>query len=338
MTAHAAPQEVPPRVSVVIPNFNTAHWLPGAIASVLAQRFRDFELVVLDNGSTDDSAAVVARYDDPRVSFRVNERNIGFFGSVRKGCLTARGEFVLVIGSDDILDPGFLEAAVAFLDAEPGCAMVHGPAAWIDPQGRRFGTSDRSWARVTQGTAAMPAIFSKGFCFSSMVMRTAAIRATGPFDESFDALVDVWLFARMCLEGDVGYLDSILCEYRIHPDAMSMPLYRSNDMFHRQLAVARRIFAWPEAVANGACVHLPEAETHCARVAIEVLHMSRADGYRRWFANLAAILREVPSVTLRPATWLRIGFGLLPHRAIAAMAAWRSRRAIAREGGGTASA
>ena len=66
--------------------------------------------------------------------------------------------------------------------------------------------------------------------------------------------------------------------------------------------------------------------------------MSRADGYRRWFANLAAILREVPSVTLRPATWLRIGFGLLPHRAIAAMAAWRSRRAIAREGGGTASA
>lgn len=333
MTERPAVDAAPPRVTVVIPNYNTANWLPTSIPSVLAQSFRDFELIVLDNCSTDDSAAVVARFDDPRLSFRVNERNIGFWGSVQRACLGARGEFVVIMGSDDIYHPDFLAEAVAFLDAEPACPMVHGRAGWIDPQGRRFGGSDPTWARVTPGAEALGHIFSKGFCMTTMLMRTEAIRRDGPFDESFDALVDVWLLARLSLQGPIGHLDRELVYYRIHPAAMSMPLYRTNGMFHRQLGVARKVFAWPEAVAMGAARHLPEAELHCARVAIEVLHMSRADGYGRWAANLAAILREVPAVALRPATWARIGFGLLPRPAIDALAAWRMRRAVAREDG-----
>lgn len=320
-----------PRITVAIPNYNTAHWLPTAIDSVLAQRFEDFELLVLDNASTDDTASVIARYDDPRLVFHVNERNLGFAGNVHLGCRMARGDYVVVMGTDDILCPDFLEEAVAFLDAEPGCAMLHGRAAWIDPQGQRFGYSEAGWARITPGRDAMLGAFKTGFCFTTMVLRTAAIRANGTFDERWLEVIDLWLFCRMCLAGDIGYLDRTLVEYRVHPTAMSAVMGRSNLMFRRQLTAARECFAWPETKALGAAHHLREAELHCARLAVDVLHTGRGDGYRRYFGNLTEIVRNVPAVLLRPMTWARIGFGLLPVPALNALARIRGRRAMARE-------
>lgn len=314
------------RVTVALPTYNAAHWLPTAIESVLAQRFADFELMILDNASTDDTPTVVGRYDDPRVIYHVNERNLGFAGNVHLGCRLARGEFIIFMGADDILRPDFLGAAVAFLDGAPSCSMVHGPAAWIDDSGRRTGGTRPGWARITPGPQAMLDIFAHGFCFTTMVMRTSAIRACGPFDESWLELIDLWLFCRMCLGADIGYLERELVEYRVHDSAMSMPMYRSNAMFRKQIAAVQEGFAWPGAVSSGAAAHRAAARLHIARVAIEILHVSRADGYRRYLANLAEIVREVPAVMWRPSTWLRIGFGLLPKRALRALARLRGRR------------
>jgi len=204
--------------------------------------------------------------------------------------------------------------------------MVHGPAAWINDAGRRIGGSGPGWSRVTPGPQAMLDIFAHGFCFTTMVIRTSAIRATGPFDESWLELIDLWLFCRMCLGADIGYLERELVEFRVHDAAMSMPMYRSNAMFRKQIAAVQECFAWPEAAASGAAAHRAAARWHIARVAIDILHVSRADGYRRYLANLAEIVREVPAVTWRPATWLRIGFGLLPKPALRALARLHGRR------------
>ncbi len=164
------------------------------------------------------------------------------------------------------------------------------------------------------------------------MLRTAAIRATGPFDESWLEVIDLWLFCRMCLAGSIGHLDRVLVEYRVHPNAMSQQMSTSNLMFRRQLAAARAGFAWPEAAAIGAARHLPEAELYCARTAIEVLHLTRSAGYRSFLASLAEIAREVPAILLEPATWARIGFGLLPRPAIRGLARMRHRRALAQAG------
>jgi glycosyltransferase involved in cell wall biosynthesis len=322
-----------PRVTVALPTYNAAHWLPAAIESVLAQHFADLELLVLDNASTDDTAAIMAQYDDPRIVYQVSERNVGFAGNVHLGCRMARGEFVVILGADDILLPGFLSAAVAFLDSEPGCTMVHGPAAWIDTEGRHTGRTGPGWARVTPGPQAMLDIFRYGFCLTTMVMRSSAIRGTGPFDESWLELIDVWLFCRLCLGGDIGHLDRVLVEYRVHDSAMSMPMYRSNAMFRKQIAAVREAFAWPEALAAGASAQRAAAEFHIARVAIEILHVSRADGYGRYLINLGEIVLAVPRVLLRPATWMRIGFGLLPKPVLRGLARLRGRRRFEPEGG-----
>lgn len=315
-----------PRVSIVIPTYNAAHWLPASIASALAQRLDDFELLVLDNASTDDTAAVVARFTDPRLVYRVNATNVGFAGNVHIGCRLARGEFIVVLGADDILAPDFLTEAVAFLDAEAGCSMVHGAAAWIDEEGRRFGGTGRGWPRITPRPRAMADVFRHGFCFTTMLMRTAAIRAGGPFDESWREITDLWLFCRLSLAGDVGYIDRRLVDYRVHDTSISIPMYRANSLFRRQMQAVGECFAWPEAVALGAAAWRSRAEREVARNAIEILHVSRADGYGRYLSNLAEIVRAVPGVLLRPASWARIAFGLLPLPAIRALARLRGRR------------
>jgi len=320
-----------PRATVVIPTYNSAHWLPEAVDSVVAQKFQDFELLVLDNASTDDTPAVMQRYSDPRIDYRRNPTNLGFAGNVHLGCREARGDFVMVIGADDRLLPDFLTEAVAFLDTEPKVSMVHGPAVWIDAQGRRFGGTAADWSRITPGHLAMLGAFGEGFCFSTMLMRTAAIHATGRFDESWSEVIDLWLFLRMSLAGPIGYLDRVLCEYRVHDAAMSMPMYRANLMFRRQMAAARECFAWPEAVAAGAGGYRRAAERHAAAIAIEVLHMSRADGYGRFLRNLAEVVGAVPEILLRPYTWARLGFGLLPASAIRRLARERHRRALDRQ-------
>jgi len=310
------------RLSVVIPAYNMADNLPLAVDSVLAQDAPVHELLVLDNASTDHTSQVMARYARTAVQYRRNPGNLGLAGNVGLGCALATGDAILFLGADDRLEPGFAAAAAAFLDAEPDVAMVHGPAAWIDAGGQRFGGTGPAWPRLTPGREAMLGAFGQGFSFSTMVMRTAAIRATGPFDPRWQEVIDLWLFLRMCLAGPVGYLDRVLVEYRVHDQAMSMPMYRDNLMFRRQMRAVQEAFAWPGAAA----AHRREAERQVARTAVGVLHMARAGGRMNLVRNLAEIARTVPESLIWPQTWARFGFGMLPAGAIAGL---RQRRRTA---------
>ena len=320
-----------PAVTVAIPTYNAEAWLAAAVESVLAQRFTDFELLVLDNASTDGTPGLMARYaGDPRVDYRRNPQNLGLAGNVGLACRLARGEALIILGADDRLEPRFLEVALAFLRSEPDVAMVHGPAAWIDAEGRRFGGTGQAWPRLTPGRQGLLQAFEAGFCFSTMLMRTAAIRASGPFDESWQEVIDLWLFLQMCLAGNIGYLDEILCEYRVHADALSMPMYSKNLMFRRQITAARECFNWPAVVQAGVSGDRRRAERAAARIAMRVLHMSRADGIGRTVGNFAEVLREVPEAALWPRSWALFGLALLPLGVTSALRRYLRQRSMAR--------
>jgi hypothetical protein len=121
-----------------------------------------------------------------------------------------------------------------------------------------------------------------------------------------------------------------LVEYRVHADAMSMPMYSTNLMFRRQLTAARECFAWPEAVAAGVGGDLPRAERAAARIALQVLHMSRTVGIGRTVINFAEILREVPLAALWPRSWALFGLALLPFSLTSALRRHLRRRSMAR--------
>lgn len=124
----------PPRVTVIIPTFNWSSVLPFSVGSALGQTFRDLEVLVVGDGCTDDSEAVVGAIDDPRLRWINLPENTGHqYGPNNEGLRQARGELVAYLGHDDLWLPGHLALLVAALDR--GADLAHGITALVHPDG-----------------------------------------------------------------------------------------------------------------------------------------------------------------------------------------------------------
>jgi glycosyltransferase involved in cell wall biosynthesis len=206
-------------VSICIPSYNAARFLPAAIDSVLAQDFADFELVVSDDASTDDTAAVLGRYADPRLRVVRSEDRLGQAGNWNRCVELAGGEYVTLLHADDELLPGYLERAVAVLDAHADVRLVHCSVEHIDEAGdplflqtlldEDLVDGDRLILRrlLLEGCVINPA--------GVMVRRTAYERA-GPFTDRIVWGVDWHMWIRVALQGAVAYLAEPLARYREH--------------------------------------------------------------------------------------------------------------------------
>jgi glycosyltransferase involved in cell wall biosynthesis len=116
-----------PTVSVIVPNYNHARYLRRRIDSILAQAYRDFELILLDDCSTDDSREILASYSgDPKVRIEFNAKNSGsVFKQWNKGVQTARGRYICIAESDDYADAHFLARMVPILEEQPEVTLAH---------------------------------------------------------------------------------------------------------------------------------------------------------------------------------------------------------------------
>src|SRR5262249_35270201 len=128
-----------PKVTVVIPVYNREKYVRDAIDSILVQTFPDFELLVIDDGSTDRSREVVQSYHDPRIHLVCNGTNLGVPKTRNLGIQLARGEYLAFLDSDDWAYPERLGKQVAFLDSHPDYAAVGAWIAWMDEEGRSLG-------------------------------------------------------------------------------------------------------------------------------------------------------------------------------------------------------
>jgi glycosyltransferase involved in cell wall biosynthesis len=115
----------PPLVSVIVPSYNSAHFLGRTLESVLQQDFADYELLVLDNASTDDTSAVVARYADPRLRSIRHATNLGMVSNINHGIEQARGRLGIVLCADDHWQPGFLSRSVRQQQDRPGLTFTN---------------------------------------------------------------------------------------------------------------------------------------------------------------------------------------------------------------------
>ena len=125
-----------PAISVCIPTYNAAPWIAATIDSVLAQTRRDFELVILDDCSADDTLSIVRRYDDPRIRLLVHEQNMGAEAAWNRLLQEARGRFVKLLCCDDLIYPTCLELQAAILES-PSHASVAQAAAFSASSMRR---------------------------------------------------------------------------------------------------------------------------------------------------------------------------------------------------------
>lgn len=210
-----------PPVSVCIPTYNYARFLGQAIESVLSQTWGDFELIVSDNASTDETQEVVASFGDDRIRSYRNDRNLGLFGNFTRCLELAQGELVKFVCSDDWLDPRYLERTVPVMRAHPGVALLTTAGFVVDEDGRPFGVAS---AELGPGPVvpAADAIRAQARWLNligmptNTLIRRDAVRAAGGFDSRFAPASDVHLWLKLLARGDLGWVPDPLCHLRVH--------------------------------------------------------------------------------------------------------------------------
>ena len=135
----------PPAVSLCVPTFNRAHALGRTLDSLLQQTFRNFELLIVDNASSDETAEVVGRFDDPRIRYYRNSRNLGMYPNWNRCLDLSRGEYVAIYHDHDLYDPRIVERAVAILNSHPEVSFVYTGVRTIDRAGRNVRTWAEAW-------------------------------------------------------------------------------------------------------------------------------------------------------------------------------------------------
>lgn len=240
-----------PFASIVVPAFNATETLPETLQSLQAQTFRDFEIVVVDDGSTDDTAAMIDQFaaTDPRIRL-VQQANRGLAGARNSGIAAARGEVIGFCDADDLWHPAKLSTHIAHFEAEPDVGLSFSGSALIDAQSRPNRHAQRP--RLTGITAAH--VFKRNPVGngSAPVFRRAALDAIAwrpkienhrdwVFDETFRQSEDIECWLRFALRTDWGIegVPGLLTSYRINPNGLSANTDRQLQSWERMVKKLR---------------------------------------------------------------------------------------------------
>ena len=204
---------IAPKVSVIIPVYNRGKYVGEAISSILVQSFTDFELLLIDDGSTDDSVEIMRSYGDPRVRLVCNERNLGIPKTRNKGTQLARGDYIAILDSDDTSLPDRLAKQVAFLDRYKDYVLVGSWAALMDEEGQSLKKGKRRC--VSSGEVKSQLLFRCCLPHSSVMARTAILQAYG-YREQYVLCSDFDLFVRLAKTHKLGRLPEPLVRQRVH--------------------------------------------------------------------------------------------------------------------------
>ncbi|MGB6877086.1 MAG: glycosyltransferase [Candidatus Acidiferrales bacterium] len=242
------------KVSVIVPNYNHARFLRKRIDSILQQTFQDFELILLDDCSTDDSRSILSSYaSDPRVQIEFNHANSGNpFKQWNKGVRLARGEYVWIAESDDYADERILEHLVALLDADPKLTFAYCRSRRVTADDSFEGFADSHmtplnpyrWTAdyVADGQEECRTYFVRHNPVpnaSAVVFRKSAYEQTGGADEGMSVCGDWKLWASMALRGKIAYVGEPLNYFRFHSASVRSKTSRMNVDVIEHLKVIR---------------------------------------------------------------------------------------------------
>lgn len=206
-----------PSVSVIVATYNRAPLLPHTLDSILAQRFRSFEVIVVDDGSRDDTQAVLSSYGD-RIRSAVQD-NRGPSAARNAGAQLATGRWLAFQDSDDLAMPGHLGTLFGYAQAHPECAMVFANGGYLKGPEHQRDTiipAAKSRALAARGVGLQD-IFDKSIVrLQAALISKAAYEAVGGHDESLRICMDLDLAFRLLMRFPVAYLDEVVFSYRKH--------------------------------------------------------------------------------------------------------------------------
>jgi glycosyltransferase involved in cell wall biosynthesis len=231
-----------PLVSVVMPARNESRYVGEAVQSVVEQSYGEWELVVVNDGSTDATAEIVRSFADPRIRV-YDQPGLGFVGALNRGLALARGDLIARLDADDIAHPKRLESQVEFLANHPGVGLVGSAAQYLFPEGERVLSR-----RPTGDPALRRALLRDNpFVHSSIMLRRSVLHAIGGYDARYPSDTDYDLWVRVAARFEVANLAEPLVTYRLRMDSLSRNRRLSHALRSRleiQRRAARMLGPW----------------------------------------------------------------------------------------------
>jgi glycosyltransferase involved in cell wall biosynthesis len=207
------------KVSVIIPAYNAMPYIADSLQSVLNQSFADFEVLIINDGSSDNIEEWVSTVSDPRVKF-ISQENQGVSAARNKGILHSRGTYIAFLDADDLWEPTKLEKQVNYLDNNPELGAVDTFIFLIDSQGKlifpigSFYQQGNKWKDFIEWRDAV-------LCGSTLMVRRSCFEAVGLFDQELAALEDSHMWIRIAACYDFAILQEPLASYRQHINSAS---------------------------------------------------------------------------------------------------------------------
>jgi len=202
-----------PLVSVVMPVYNGDRFLRPAIESILTQTYQDLELVIIDDGSSDDSYQIVMSYHDPRIRIHQNRQNQGIVAALNRGITESRGEFICRMDADDIAVPSRIQRQVEQMRANELLAVLGTNALLIDESGIEVG---RATYPTTAAQIRKKLFKHNPFAHGSTMIRRSVLDMHGLYNPRFLHNEDYDLWLRIASMHEVANLPEFLLKRRIH--------------------------------------------------------------------------------------------------------------------------
>jgi glycosyltransferase involved in cell wall biosynthesis len=234
------------KVSVCLPTFNHARYIRYALISVLQQTLQDFEIIICDDASTDDTHAVVTDIRDSRIRYFRQQKNVGIAAN-RNACLAvAQGEYIAWLDSDDVYLPEMLARQSAVLDKHLGVGLVHGAFEVIDEDGRQLPTWPMPFSQdvVEPGEFAFRELVLANYVTAPTVLvrRNCHARVGLYASELRDSSEDWEMWMRIALHSDLAYTSTPVAQYRYHDASSSAASTKNGKRLHSDVIAVKRVF------------------------------------------------------------------------------------------------
>lgn len=214
-------------ITVIIPSYNSAHMVSDTLHSVLASTTTDYEVIVVNDGSSDDTTEVISPFlHDKRIRY-IEQENKGLSGARNTGIKYAKGKYLVFLDSDDLILPDKLQIQSTYLDQHPEIDSVFSDSQWFVEDD--FNDTRPVTFPVYTGNVLPQLLFGNFMHVNSVMVRTEKVREIGCFDVNFKELEDWDLWLRLSINGSLfGYTKGILSKVRIRKGSMTSNQMKMN--------------------------------------------------------------------------------------------------------------